>query len=815
MSIFEISIFNTEIDDEYSFESLLKEARHYCNQWSSIVQKLKSHDEKVNFFVGTYLSEDFKSYIIFLRNSALELIYAEIKFNANLINEEEFNRYNVRSEKLWNSVKGEFQTQVNNIDAAIQNTEIAEQAHQKNPILEYTSQIAELKNHTNQVKQFGDSSHVALRRFEFIQNKIEELILDRKEELEMLKNNLLELKDKTEISEQELSQKIKVCTGILAMYEKNKLAELDLQKIFKNFSSIEAIPDYDGGIMSKSKIDFPTILKQIFTVEFGGKISECNYNISSVLVETIQQLRILSHREDDVVQKGWIDDILKKIDPLIEEDDKVKNQLLKRMTFHSLIYAEDENKELTSDYLDRQLLKSKETLLSFLKKAGKQISMFTDSVLNTDEQLSDNQLVINYRKSLHKNNTNEFYAKIFLNNSEFFNHYYVPSEEIVKRINSNIENWELGLGNSVLIHGDRLCGKTSLLSWIKNNSKFDQVIEVVEEKSIVVGGRKFNFSSDLNENLNSIEKSLEIGKTYLVIIDDLELIRNESNPIEFLDNVRSLLRHMRQATKNVFFLVGTNSIMAEKLNTILHWEDHFADLINVSVFKLNDFLVTLDARHQSTKMEVLHEENPINVNRIRTVGTSVFKNQNHNIGLSLLAWCRNISESLEMKSTKIKALEFPWLIDEHRRFIELLYAFKELTYDELAKLSNFSTSDFSKLIGRFRKIGVLTMHDKFLEISPFVSKELFGQLTFSDDKLNTNKYVISVHLEEEIEKFKETIENLLFTFAFQGETKLMFIKEISGRHFEIGLQTLEIPAKMIKYLNNHASITAEFKNKII
>jgi len=815
MSIFEISIFNIELDDEYSFESLLKEARHYCNQWSSLVQKLKTHDEKTNFYVGSYLSEDFKSYIIFLRNSALELIYAEIKLDANLITEEDFKKYNSNSQQLWNTVRSEFINQLEGIDSTIQNTEIIEQAHQKNPIQEYTSQIAELKNHTNQVKQFGESSNVALRRFDFIDNKIEEIISDRKEDLELLKSQLLELKGQDEISEQELSQKIKTYTGILSTYKNNRLAELDLQKIFKNFSSIAVIPDYDGGVMRTSTIDFPIILKQIFTVEFGGKISSSNSDISSVLIETIQHLRILSHREDDELHLDWIDDLVEKIDPLLEEDEKVKKQLLKRMTFHSLIYSETENKELASDYFDRQLLRGKATFLNLYQIASKQLTNFADSILNNEEQLSDNQLIINYIKSIHKSDTNEFYTKIFLNNSEFFNHYYVPSEDFVNRINANIENWRIGLGNAILMHGDRFCGKTSLLSWVKNNSEFDQFIEVVEGENIVIGGRKFMLGTDLDENLNSIEKSLEIGKSYLVIIDDLELIRNEQDPIKFLDNIRSLLNHIRQATKNVFFLVATNTVMANKLKTILHWEDHFADLINISQFKLNDFLTTLENRHQSTKMEVLHNEKPINISKIRAIGTDILKSQNYNIGLSLMAWCRNISETLDIKSVKFKALEFPWLIDDHRKFVELLYAFKELSYEQLGKLNNYTTSDYSKLIGRFRKVGVLDLNDNLLEISPFVGKELYGQLTFSDDKSKYNMYVINVHLEDEIERFKEMIENLLFTYSFLGDSKLFFIKEISGRHFELGLQTLVAPAKVIKFLNNHSSITAEFKNKII
>jgi len=205
-----------EDGSEISYESILKEANHYCIQWNSLYQKINLiADDKVKFYIGAYLSEDFKSYIIFLRNSALQLIYGQLKLDANIITNEEYLDYKIEASENCSNVRAEFLTKIETLENSIKDSEIKEHIHQKNPITEYSAQISELKTHIKKVKQFGNNSKIVTKRLAFVDQKIDESIQSKDENLNVIIDLLQNLDHEIEYSEKELTEKIKNVSAII------------------------------------------------------------------------------------------------------------------------------------------------------------------------------------------------------------------------------------------------------------------------------------------------------------------------------------------------------------------------------------------------------------------------------------------------------------------------------------------------------------------------------------------------------------------------------------------------------------------------
>ena len=364
-----------------------------------------------------------------------------------------------------------------------------------------------------------------------------------------------------------------------------------------------------------------------------------------------------------------------------------------------------------------------------------------------------------------------------------------------------------------MIHGERYSGKTSIVSWIENLADFHQKIKVTIGDSVVVGGRKLLFTSDLSASINDVLKSIDNSKSYTLLIDDLEIFVKEDLIQRNGDNLSALIKAIGNAPKNIFFIITVNSWMARRIDTIHKWEDHFADVIDVSKFKLDQFLQTIWTRHNSTKMAVTCNDLTLTENQVKSIGMRLYKAFNGNIGLSLIAWCRNISFDLKIKNVKMKLPSFPWLVSELRAFFDILSLNKKLSFDEINQFDK-SRVGIKNLIGRFRKIGILAVDERYITLDPFVGQKLLTQLCYTDRKAEYNQYLLEVLIEERIEKPVGELLHILFTYPFNGFAKLHYIKVISKDEYLLNLETLDAPISIVKYLNNHSLLKAVYKNNI-
>ncbi len=809
-----ISVFESSSTD-FDYEALCKEGLHYCKLWNVICNHAKSTDnKKANFYIGTYLSQELKSYAIFLRNSALEIIYADLKLKAGLINEQDYGSFIQETKDYIDSVRVEFHNEILNVDESIARSELPEMAHQNNPAEIYSEQFSVLNKQIKEVKQFGDQCLAAERRLEFLREKIVLQFNERIQGLKMVKYSLAEISGDID-PDHNWGQVLNRISKLLIEFKDSPVNDIDAKKIFGTLGSIQAIPEYENGLLKTSTVNFPIGIRQLFTIKFGTVISEHNLHVSSTLADIVSQLRLISNQSELIKEEDKLsidyDDV---IDSHIAEEEKILHDIENNATLHALIYQYSNLKDSTVDYGAQHFNEAKELCVAFIKNPRQHLITWVDRIKRRGDNLPENRHIISYIKVFYNEDTNKDYSRIFLNNSEFFNHYFVDRVELTSRITLNIENWKIGLGNSILIKGDRYSGKSSLLSWIENKTDFHQKIQISIGENVVVGGRKILFNSDLSIAINDILKSIDKNKSYAILIDDLELFVKNDVVQKNRENLNTLIKHIGSAPKNVFFVVATNSWMARRIDTMYSWKEHFADIIDVSKFTLNQFLETLETRNASTKMKITHEENHLTESQLRSTGIQVFGTCKNNVGLSLMAWCRNISNDLQVKSLKVKLPDFPWLVDDLRRFFDVFALNKKLDFDEVIKLDNITDPVNKNLIGRFRKIGILEADGKSLSLSPFVENELVRQLSHSEKKAVLKRYILEVQGNEDADEIEDNLFNLLFTFPYIGEAKLYNIKPISEGLCLVELETIEQPVTIIKYLNNHSDLRAEYKSSV-
>ena len=809
ISLFESSSLN------FDYEALCKEGLHYCKMWNVICNHAKSiENEKAVFYIGTYLSQEIKSYAIFLRNSGLETIYANLKLNAGLISAEDYQVFIQETKDYIDSVRHEFHNEILNVDHSIANSELPEMVHQNNPVEIYSEQFTVLSHQIKEVKQFGDQCLAAERRLEFLRDKIVLQFNERIEGLEKVKSSLAEISDEV-APDHNWGQELTRISKILVEFKDNPIDDIDAKKIFGALGSIQAIPEYENGVLKTSTVNFPIGIRQIITIDFGTIISQHNLQVSSTLADIVSQLRLVSNQSELTEKEDKLsidyDDVLSNH---IVEEKAILQDILKNISLHTLIYQYPNLRDTSVDYGVQHFNNAKGLVLGFLRNPKQHVISWVDKIKRRGDSLPENRQIISYIKVFYNEDTNEDYSRIFLNNSEFFNHYFIDRVEMTTRIQLNIENWKIGLGNSILIKGDRYSGKSSLLSWIENRTDFHQKIQISIGENSVVGGRKILFTSDLSLAISDVLKSIDKTKKYAILIDDLELFVKDDVGHKNRENLNALIKHIGNAPKNVFFVIATNSWMARRINTMYSWREHFADIIDVSKFTVNQFLETLEIRNASTKMDVSHKEDLLTESQLRSVGIQIFRACDNNVGLSLLAWCRNISEDLSIKSLKVKLPDFPWLVDDLRRFFDVFALNKKMDFDEVVKLDDRTDSVNKKLIGRFRKIGVLETDGKTLNLSPFVENKLVKQLSHSERKAVYKRYLIEVLWDKDSEASEDKLFNLLFAFPYVGEAKLYNIKSNGVGSYLVELETIEQPVTIIKYLNNHSDLSAEYKSSV-
>lgn len=253
------------------------------------------------------------------------------------------------------------------------------------------------------------------------------------------------------------------------------------------------------------------------------------------------------------------------------------------------------------------------------------------------ESFSNIELSINCIAHRMFKEENEHYDTLFLNKNFIGDLFLVPREQQEKKILEAITQWQRGFNKAVLVIGQRLSGRSTFLTYV-SRKYFGKDIVILNPNSIaIIDGRKFKTSYDLSAALAFIKNNNIKSTRPVVIIDDIELWRNDD--FSLLNNMRALVEFVESESDDTFVIASTTNAMKGHLDRRLQLSDSFSSLIDLSTAYKDEIIEALLLRHGAAHRKLISVNDEVILpNKIRKLGLNLCKEYQNNLGDVLQAW---------------------------------------------------------------------------------------------------------------------------------------------------------------------------------
>ncbi len=830
---YQFEIFSRTIQEGNSLnlKALRKECDALIAEWKTTLELASEmNNPNAHFALSSDIAQEIKDYFLYLRNAYLEKIYAEISLRSHLISEDKFNSFAKNQGDEYQRVRAACNK---NIHQHLKQYPIDESYNYQlthSPKETYSKQFAIIKNQFNEIQSFENNVRRLDLKLSYVQKNIFNFIDEKLEILKNIRQLLSDHKQEETLSIEEISSLAKQLEKQKGLFKVAFKKKAELDEFLKAREPYSIIPSYNNGIIGVTDLNVSYLIEYWLSFkvykDLEINIKDADTGLNKMIISLKREIDFMLEAKDNPEIKVDFDrvrDVLKELPSdttkLIKLFEDKKTDFGKDITVHALIYSQN--------FFDRRLSQSYDQLLvsseTFVVKIAQVLKFYADRAINFINpsrlnNLSENELVINYLKNFAKFSYNTTYFKLFHNQSGVYNHYTVQREEELKTMQEYIANWRSGLGNSMLIYGSQLCGKTTLLDSIAQTAKFDNIVRLAMSTTVEIDGRKIKLGEDLHAGLSELSKSVSASKNYLIIIDDIELWRDEKDLFSLQRNLNSLIHFMGNAPLNLFFIVSCSKIAFKRFDAVFSLSTIFSGIIDVSRTSWSEFYDALMRRQETTQMELQIDGADASSNKIRTIAKRIFKHSSRNLGLSLLTWSKNIGPQLEIKSTRFKNKHFPYIeTKQNRQLLDNIGLFGKVTYQELLhNSSEAEVEQIRKMIGRYRKIGLLKLNAGHIEFNPHIAQRVEEQLLYAERPTKYTEYQIET-VEENNISIKEIRAALmldLLLFPFKGEGKLQS-KTSKEKKVVISLNTVEKPAAIIQHINNRDhNIKVEFKRRL-
>ncbi|MCA9748929.1 MAG: ATP-binding protein, partial [Romboutsia sp.] len=163
-------------------------------------------------------------------------------------------------------------------------------------------------------------------------------------------------------------------------------------------------------------------------------------------------------------------------------------------------------------------------------------------------------------------------TSLFLKKGYIGKSFLVERNDVYQLTKVAIKEWNAGNKGALLVYGDALTGKSTILESINLAIPKLPVVYLKPHTTIHYKGRNFEVEYNLEEALKFINKYIYQDKVILAI-DDLELWRDKQNSL--YDNINTFIYNINKYNKNIFFIVSTNGWMKHHLDTYFRFNDYF------------------------------------------------------------------------------------------------------------------------------------------------------------------------------------------------------------------------------------------------
>jgi len=200
---------------------------------------------------------------------------------------------------------------------------------------------------------------------------------------------------------------------------------------------------------------------------------------------------------------------------------------------------------------------------------------------------------------------NEAYTNIVMTKGYIGESFLVGREAETAQMRSLVANWRQGYRGAVMLTGRRLSGRSLFGEMISNRIFPNNVIRLVPNGVISVGGRRMQTTGKLSEALAFVQKHT-IHTKPMVWIDDLELWWD--NNTSLAENVAALGAHIDNYSAKIFYLVSTTNAVYAHLNRFRDLDRIFQAEVNLDDFSVEDMQRAIRIRHGATHKKLVDQD---------------------------------------------------------------------------------------------------------------------------------------------------------------------------------------------------------------
>ena len=286
------------------------------------------------------------------------------------------------------------------------------------------------------------------------------------------------------------------------------------------------------------------------------------------------------------------------------------------------------------------LNRSKDTFFKKIQERIQQILLFLKKQRKKSEfEESYSQIELSIKCVAHRmyKEENEYYDTLFLNKNFIGDLFFVPRIHQEEKFKEALEQWNNGFNKSVLVHGDRLSGKSSFIDYT-SKKYFNKDIVILKPNTVaIIDGRKFKTTYDLKEALFYVKNNNTKSTRPIVLIDDLEVWRDKTHKL--LDNIRALAEFIATESDDAFVVATTSTIMKNHLDSVLNFSEGFSTSINTSSTYKEEIFEAIMLRHGAGQRVLVYESNElISTKKIKDSVYRLCKQYQNNLGDVLQAW---------------------------------------------------------------------------------------------------------------------------------------------------------------------------------
>ncbi|MEL6835902.1 MAG: hypothetical protein AAFP77_23075 [Bacteroidota bacterium] len=534
----------------------------------------------------------------------------------------------------------------------------------------------------------------------------------------------------------------------------SKVFKKQLEKGLEGLSGEMQVPvAAQGPVLKVKDVDFRRFISRWLESEVLPllyEIWEVSTNIRNNLKMALINIRnraILLNNEnaENGERSNLSDDLNQPLHSFIQQTD---DRIIEIEQLHELIHHRmDENFKLSSVFREREFFLSvplqstlnqfrnnQNQLLQRVQRWGdrqrRRVQRWLTDV-QTEDAMSISEKVVRFVDTRRVNPDNHAYTSIFLTSGYIGESFWVGRKSELRRVAQVVNKWKQGYRGTILLTGDRFCGKSLFGDLVSNRYFPSQTIRLSPNSTVQFQGRTFTTSYDLEEALNFVSK-YRFDQPPLIWLDDLELWHSEDFPIS--RNVQRLGQHIDRNSTRIFYLVAAGNVLRQQLELNRNFSRHFQATIALNSMNQEDTYQAILIRHGATHKELVNE------NGLRVEATD-FQQQVNRIHRTANG---NIGEALSLWAVSIRALDEDNVIQNRSPFyglpnfldadqaVLLRTIMLEKRTNEYRLRKRFGPAfnpRYAEALLRLLSVGLLRRHiDGWLEISDVAVNSITRQL---------------------------------------------------------------------------------------